>query len=81
MKNPRKALNNTVRTVARGLKDTNQDLADLPVFIEPNTLTPQEKHSPEEESFRALLHDKLSRHKAPQALRERIIKTIKNMPD
>lgn len=82
MKNPRKLPTNTVDTIGRGLKKIQQEQADLPLFIQadPNA-APQEKSSPEEESFRSLLHHKLSRHKAPQALRERIMKSIKSMPD
>ena len=82
MKNPRKSPNNTVGTVGRGLKKVQQDLSDLPLFIQADQQpAPQEKISPEEESFRSLLHHKLSRHKAPSALKERIMNKIKSMPD
>jgi hypothetical protein len=81
MKNPRKSPDRVVSTITRGLKNVKQNLADLPFLIEPEPDTaPQEKHSPEEESFRSLLHQSLSR-RAPQALRERIKNKIKNMPD
>ena len=82
MKNPRKASGNSVGTFARVLDPVQRDLADLPILIEPDLHEhPQEQRSPEEESFRSLLHTGLPRHKAPQALRERIRNRIQNIPD
>ncbi|MCB0534221.1 MAG: hypothetical protein KDD14_18610 [Saprospiraceae bacterium] len=82
MKNPRKSPTKVASAITRGLKNVQQDRADLPFFIESEMdPMPQEKHNPEEASFRSLLHDSLTRHRAPQALRERIKNKIKNMPD
>lgn len=82
MKNPRKSPVNTVGNLDEVLANVQQNLVDLPFITEPHPDTaPQELHSPNEESFRSLLHQHLPRHKAPQALRERIKRAIKNMPD
>ena len=80
MKNPRKSSTNPVGALARTLDNVQQDIDDLPFVTTPSS-EPQEPRSPEEESFRAFLHSRLSRHKAPAALRERIKNAIKNMPD
>lgn len=79
MKNPRKSTGNPVGTLGN-MKSVPQDIADLPYFTNPNA-TPQENHFPEEESFRNFLHGRLPRHKAPQALRERIKIAIQQLPD
>lgn len=82
MKNPRKSSANPVGNLPRALDNVHQDIDDLPFVIAPSAdLKPQEPISPEEESFRTFLHSRLSRHKAPAALRERIKNAIKNMPD
>lgn len=82
MKNPRKSPGNLVGFSPRVVDNLQQQRADLPVITEPDTdILPESQHSPEEESFRTFLHARLPRHKAPQALRERIKQSIKNMPD
>lgn len=83
MKNPRKSPVSPVGTLARALDSVQQNIADLPFVTDAskNLSTSPEPHSPEEESFRAFLHSRLSRHKAPPALRERIKNAIKQMPD
>lgn len=83
MKNPRKSTVNQVGTLTRTIKNSQQDLLDLPFISHPaaDFSTPHELSSPEEESFRTFLQNRLPRHKAPQALRERIKNAIKNMPD
>lgn len=83
MKNPRKSPGTPVGTLARTLDSVQQDLADLPFVSDAitNHSASKEPSSPEEESFRTFLHSRLSRHKAPPALRERIKNAIKQMPD
>jgi len=83
MKNPRKSPDNPVGTLTRTMKNAQDDLADLPFFLNPATETPTPNHydSPAEESFRTFLMNSLPRQKAAPALRERIKKAIKNMPD
>lgn len=83
MKNPRKSPGNPVKILVGTLKSVPQDMTDLPFFTDApiNLSAPLEPISPEEESFRTFLHSRLPRHKAPQALRERIKNAIKKMPD
>lgn len=70
--------------LTRTMNDIPQDITDLPFITTdpardlPNT---PENNSPTEESFRHFLQSRLSRHKAPQALRERIKNNIQQMPD
>ncbi|MEQ1745453.1 MAG: hypothetical protein ABMA02_08510 [Saprospiraceae bacterium] len=82
MKNPRKTIGFTTTdtVVAVGIKISQEEHDDYPFSAMLNT-GPQETLSPEEEAFRALLRDNLPRHEAPQALRDRIQRSIMNMPD
>lgn len=83
MKNPRKSSGNRVDTLAKAIQNVQPLLPDFPFITQAATdlHTPMETRSPEEESFRTFLHQRLPRHKAPQALRERIKIAIKTMPD
>ena len=81
MKNPRKLSDDTTGTVrAGGIQLVQQDIEDYP-FATPTKTGPQETPTPEEESFRALLRDNLPRHTAPQALKDRIKRSIMHLPD
>ncbi|MFN0014221.1 MAG: hypothetical protein ACKVU2_06695 [Saprospiraceae bacterium] len=82
MKNPCKTngFTTTDSVVSVGIKINQEDHDDLP-FSATLGDGPQETRSPQEEAFRALLRDNLPRHEAPQALRERIQRSIMNMPD
>jgi len=62
-----------------GIQLVPQETDDYP-FVTNLNAGPQEMPTPEEESFRALLREHLPRHTAPQALRERIKRSI-NLPD
>lgn len=81
MKNPRKSSDDTKGTVlAGGVQLVQQDIEDYP-FATPKSTGPQETPTPDEESFRALLRDHLPRHTAPQALKDRIKRSIMLLPD
>jgi hypothetical protein len=78
--NMKNSLKTTGASVARGLQVSPQETEDYPFIPEPNSPLP-ETRTPEEESFRTLLRNNLPRHTAPQALQDRIRRSIKNMPD
>ncbi|MBL7795576.1 MAG: hypothetical protein JNJ90_03655 [Saprospiraceae bacterium] len=63
-----------------GIQLVQQEPDDCP-FVTPTDINPQEMPTPQEESFRALLREHLPRHTAPQALRERIKRSIMQLPD
>lgn len=77
MKSPRKQNSTAAGTVRTGIPfsaDLGQEDA-LPRFhkqLVNDQSAPSEIPLPEEESFRAFLNSRLSKHKAPQALKERI---------
>lgn len=83
MKNPRKQNNgNAVGTVVRTgiplIAETDNDCA-LPRFPEQHlseSPSPREIPLPEEESFRTFLSSRLPKHKATQALRDKVRSTI-----
>lgn len=81
MKSPRKQNGNTVGTVRAGIPyvadlGENDALPRFPEQSRSNDPSPQEIPLPEEESFRAFLHSRLPRHKASQALKDRIRSVI-----
>jgi hypothetical protein len=82
MKSPRNQNGNAVGTVRTGMPYTAElgDANDsLPRFYEQHVSkshSPQEIPLPEEESFRDFLNSKLPRHKASQALRDKVRSTI-----
>jgi len=81
MKNPRKSPGIPAGIVAIEQANLLQtDMDDLP-FTTPPLPMHRELPTPQEESFRALVRDSLPRHTAPQALQDRIRRSIKNMPD
>lgn len=82
MKSPRKQNGNAVGTVRTGIPYT-ADLDDapdaLPRFHEQplsETPSPREINLSEEDSFRAFLSSRLPKHKASQALKERIRSSV-----
>jgi|GEM_PF-1583336 len=82
MKSPRKQNNgNAVGTVRTGIPfvATTGDDDALPRFTElhpTESPSPKEIPLPEEDSFRAFLSSRLPKHKATQALRDRVRSTI-----
>ncbi|MBK9336556.1 MAG: hypothetical protein IPM98_08175 [Lewinellaceae bacterium] len=81
MKNPRKSPGITTGIALAGsIKFSQEEIEDYPFAIKPDS-EPRKTISPDEESFRALLRNNLPAHTAPQALRDRIRRSIKNMPD
>ena len=83
MKSPRKQNNNTVGIVRTGTPFTadpgHEDA--LPRFHKQqpsDPSSPREIPLPEEESFRLFLNSRLSKHKASQALKEKIRSSIEH---
>lgn len=82
MKSPRKQNNgNAVGTVRTGIPFTadlgNDDaLPRYPEQLPTENPSPREIPLPEEESFRAFLSSRLPKHKASQALRDKVRSTI-----
>ncbi|MBK7938559.1 MAG: hypothetical protein IPJ82_16415 [Lewinellaceae bacterium] len=83
MKSPRKQNSNTAGTVRTGIPFA-ADLCHedaLPRFYEQQPSdhsSPREIPLPEEESFRIFLNSRLSKHKASQALKEKIRSSIEH---
>ncbi len=83
MKSPRKQNGQTVGSVRTGIPYVAdiEETDALPRAPQQNlreTSSPREIPLPEEDSFRAFLHSRLPKHKASQALRDRIRSSIAN---
>lgn len=81
MKNPIQTSGEKTDIVfVEGIQLVHQETDDYP-FDTPLSTGPQEMATFEENTFRALLREHLPRHTAPQALRERIKRSISLLPD
>lgn len=83
MKSPRKPNSNAMGTVRTGIPFTADQVHEdaLPCFPKKeisDTSLPREIPLPEEESFRAFLNSRLSKHKASQTLKDRIRSSIEH---
>lgn len=84
MKSPRKQNGQAVGSVRTGIPYTAdiEESDALPRLSQQNltekTSSPREIPLPEEDSFRAFLHSRLPKHKASQALRDKIRSSIAN---